>query len=139
MARAATTDDQVAIPRLPGHPAPGTSYGDDRLEAACDDRAIDIGASSYRSIQSNLKLGLEQKRASAPAQANLPLDHANVRGAAYYPFRIMGVQFAWNTHEVKQNHRLTEQGGDRAYLFAWRQFATPPRSGFVQLAINFGC
>jgi transposase len=61
----------------------GASYGDDRLEAACD-RAISIGAPSYRSIQSILKHGLDQKRASAPAQANLPLDHANVRGADYY-------------------------------------------------------
>lgn len=61
----------------------GTAFGDDRLEAACV-RALAIGAPSYRSLKSILKHGLEQKRASAPAQANLPLDHANVRGPDYY-------------------------------------------------------
>lgn len=60
-----------------------TTFGEARLEAACD-RAIAIGAPSYSSIKSILKHGLEQKRASAPAPANLPLDHANVRGPDYY-------------------------------------------------------
>ena len=61
----------------------GQSFGDDRLEAACE-RAIAIGAPSYGSLKSILKHGLDRKRASAPAQANLPLAHANVRGPDYY-------------------------------------------------------
>ena len=53
-----------------------------RLEAACR-RAIQLNAVTYRSIASLLKHGLEQP-ASAPTQASLPTDHANVRGSAYY-------------------------------------------------------
>ena len=61
----------------------GKTFGDDRLEAACE-RAIDIGAMSYRSLQSILKNGLDKKRTSTPAQTCLPLEHANVRGPDYY-------------------------------------------------------
>ncbi len=61
----------------------GKSVGDDRLEAACE-RAVAIGATSYSSLKSILKNGLDKRVASAPAQANLPLDHANVRGPGYY-------------------------------------------------------
>ena len=59
------------------------TYGEGRLEAACD-RAITIGAPSYGSLKSILKHGLDIKRFSAPAQTCLPLDHANVRGPQYY-------------------------------------------------------
>jgi transposase len=61
----------------------GKSFSDERLEAACD-RAIAIGAPSYSSLKSILKHGLDQKRASTPAQTCLPLEHANVRGPDYY-------------------------------------------------------
>ena len=61
----------------------GTTYGEDRLEAACD-RAIAIGAASYSSLKSILKHGLDKKRTSTPAQTCLPLEHANVRGPDYY-------------------------------------------------------
>jgi transposase len=53
-----------------------------RLEAACR-RAIQLHAITYRSIASLLKHGLEHQ-IPTPAQANLPADHANVRGSAYY-------------------------------------------------------
>lgn len=57
-------------------------YGPDRLEAACD-RALRIGAVSWRSLDSILKNGLD--RPPRPrGQTHLPLDHANVRGAEYY-------------------------------------------------------
>ena len=58
------------------------AHGDDRLEAACQ-RACQIQSVTYRSIASILKHGLERKT-STPAQANLPPDHANVRGPEYY-------------------------------------------------------
>ncbi len=61
----------------------GKTFGDDRLEAASE-RAIAIGAMSYSSLKSILKNGLDKKRASAPAQTCLPLEHANVRGPDYY-------------------------------------------------------
>lgn len=61
----------------------GKTFGEDRLEAACE-RAIAIGAMSYSSLKSILKNGLDKKRASAPAQTCLPLAHANVRGPDYY-------------------------------------------------------
>lgn len=61
----------------------GKTFGDDRLEAACE-RAIDIGAMSYSSLKSILKNGLDKKRTSRPAQTCLPQAHANVRGPDYY-------------------------------------------------------
>jgi len=57
-------------------------HSDDRLEAACL-RAMQIKAVTYRTIASLLKHGLE-RRAPTPSQANLPADHANVRGSEYY-------------------------------------------------------
>lgn len=61
----------------------GKTFGEDRLEAACE-RAIAIGAMSYSSLKSILKNGLDKKRVSPPAQTCLPLAHANVRGPDYY-------------------------------------------------------
>lgn len=57
-------------------------YGNDRLNAACQ-RAIDIDAFSYRSLESMLKHRLESQ--SEPAQSSIPLPaHPNVRGPDYY-------------------------------------------------------
>lgn len=61
----------------------GKTFGEERLEAACE-RAIAIGAVSYSSLKSILKNGLDKKRLSTPAQTCLPLEHANVRGPHYY-------------------------------------------------------
>ena len=58
------------------------TYGNARLEAACD-RAIRIHAVTWRSLDSILKNGLDRSPRKA-AQASLPLDHANLRGAEYY-------------------------------------------------------
>ena len=61
----------------------GKQYGQDRLEAACG-RALAINATSYKSLESILKRGLD--RAPPPQrQLQLPvIEHANVRGADYY-------------------------------------------------------
>jgi transposase len=59
------------------------TYGEARLEAACE-RAIAISAPSFGSLKSILKHGLDKHRVATPAQTSLPLDHANVRGPAYY-------------------------------------------------------
>jgi transposase len=61
----------------------GKTFGEERLEAACE-RAIAIGAMSYSSLKSILKNGLDKKRTSMPAQTCLPQAHANVRGPDYY-------------------------------------------------------
>lgn len=58
------------------------SYGEDRLENACW-RAIAIGATSYKSVASILKCGLDQK----PLTKKIPdqtIDHDNIRDADYY-------------------------------------------------------
>jgi transposase len=61
----------------------GKSHGEARLEAACQ-RALHIGAASYKSIESILKHKLDQKPLPEPAEPALSLDHDNVRGPKYY-------------------------------------------------------
>ena len=59
------------------------SYGDHRLEAACK-RALAIGASSYRSVASILKNGLDQKPLDRESTDSRSILHTNVRGSQYY-------------------------------------------------------
>jgi len=60
----------------------GKIYGRERLEAACL-RALRLNASSYRSLESILRQGLDRQR--LPSQSELPLiAHDNVRGRDYY-------------------------------------------------------
>jgi transposase len=61
----------------------GKSYGEQRLEAACD-RALQINALSYRSIESILKSGLDQRPIKAEEDNSKPVQHRNIRGADYY-------------------------------------------------------
>jgi transposase len=61
----------------------GKSYGEQRLEAACG-RALLLGTSSYKSIASILKHGLDAKPLPAQQELNIPADHDNIRGPAYY-------------------------------------------------------
>ena len=58
------------------------SYGDARLEAAAC-RALAIGATSYRSVESILTHRLDE---NPPEQIELaaPIEHHNLRGASYY-------------------------------------------------------
>ena len=63
----------------------GKSYGEDRLETACE-RALTIGSTSYRSVESILKNGLDRQR-RIPGEEKReppPEDHENVRGPGYY-------------------------------------------------------
>jgi transposase len=59
------------------------SYGDDRLEAACR-RAVAIGGTSYRSVESILKHNLDQKPLPDQPSQTQPIEHINIRGARYY-------------------------------------------------------
>lgn len=56
-------------------------YGAERLEAACA-RILSAGYPTYKSIETILKKGLDQAPASSE-QAPV-IQHANIRGAAYY-------------------------------------------------------
>ncbi|GAC1576981.1 MAG: IS21-like element ISPsy14 family transposase [Candidatus Dormibacteria bacterium] len=59
-------------------------YGDERLSAACR-RALVINATSYRSVESILKNGLDRVPATQLALVvPEPVAHENVRGADYY-------------------------------------------------------
>jgi len=58
------------------------SYGDDRLEAACQ-RALHFNALSYRSISSILKNNLDKKTPTTKTETT-PVNHDNIRGAEYY-------------------------------------------------------
>ena len=59
------------------------AYDADRLEAACQ-RALYIKATSYRSVASILKNGLDKKQALEREDESPPLRHTNIRGAEYY-------------------------------------------------------
>jgi len=59
------------------------TYGPDRLEAACQ-RALAINATSFRSVSSILKNGLDRQAAGCEDDDTPLLDHRNVRGAGYY-------------------------------------------------------
>lgn len=58
------------------------SHGHERLEAACD-RALQIGARSFTSVNSILKNNLEAKR-PAPAADGPSIAHPNIRGPGYF-------------------------------------------------------
>lgn len=61
----------------------GRKYGEARLEAACT-RAVDSGATRYRSVKSILESGLDTLPLTPPSvQPPLP-GHDNVRGPGYY-------------------------------------------------------
>lgn len=77
------THPQQAYRTLLGILRLGKSYGDSRLEAACK-RALHINALSYRSIESILKNGLDQKQLPETYSKKEPVKHKNIRGAGYY-------------------------------------------------------
>jgi transposase len=83
-----------AIMRAKPHPEQGfraclgilrlaRSYGSERLEAACR-RGNDIGATTYGSIASILKNGLDKAYAQEPTPEAPPIRHGNIRGTGYY-------------------------------------------------------
>jgi transposase len=58
------------------------TYGRERLEAACD-RALEIGARSYSSVNSILKNNLDRQRPAMPADGPA-IAHDNIRGPTYF-------------------------------------------------------
>lgn len=63
----------------------GKNHGAGRLEAACQ-RALHIGALSYKSLESILRQGLDRKPLAEDAEqdSTTPIAHAHIRGAGYY-------------------------------------------------------
>ena len=59
------------------------THGDHRLEAACR-RALSINAKSFKSVQSILKNGLDQRPSDSKKPESDPINHQNIRGAEYY-------------------------------------------------------
>ena len=58
-------------------------FGDQRLEAASK-RALAIGATSYKSIESILKHNLDAQPAMPAKESAIDIEHDNIRGARYY-------------------------------------------------------
>ena len=63
----------------------GDAHGKDRLEAAAE-RALALGSTSYRSLASILKNGLDKQPLPTQEDTQVPIGHANIRGATYYMF-----------------------------------------------------
>jgi len=61
----------------------GKRYGDERLEAACQ-RALALGACSYKSIESILTHGLDRSPVPEQPGATVRSRHPNIRGPQYY-------------------------------------------------------
>jgi len=59
------------------------SYGPARVEAAAR-RGNDIGATTYGSIASILKNGLDRAFTREPTPDTPPIRHGNIRGTGYY-------------------------------------------------------
>ena len=59
------------------------TYGDDRLNAACQ-RALTLGSHSYKSIESILRHGLDRQPLTEQTDADVTDDHDNIRGPTYY-------------------------------------------------------
>ena len=61
----------------------GTTFGEDRLEAACG-RALSFGCTSYKSVKLILSQGLDSQPLPEPPSQQPALEHSNVRGAGYF-------------------------------------------------------
>lgn len=78
-------------------------YGAARLDAACE-RALTANSVVYRTIKHVLEKGLDKRKEKEPTKTNVPVNHANVRGAAYYaaaPITELGSEEP--SHERKVN------------------------------------
>ncbi|MDI6814188.1 MAG: IS21 family transposase, partial [Desulfitobacteriaceae bacterium] len=61
----------------------GQRYSNPRLEAACQ-RALSLGAFSYKSVKSILMKGLDQLPVEEAPPPSMAIQHHNIRGAGYY-------------------------------------------------------
>ncbi len=61
----------------------GKTYGFDRLDLACQ-RALSLGSTTYKSVESILKNNLDKKTLSDTDQDSPKIEHGNIRGSNYY-------------------------------------------------------
>lgn len=61
----------------------GTTFGEQRLEAACE-RALSFGSTSYKSVKLILSKGLDSQPLPEPQPQQPALQHCNLRGAGYF-------------------------------------------------------
>lgn len=61
----------------------GKLYGQDRLEAACA-RALAVKATSFKSVESILKKGLDKQPLPEAEPEQPAIEHDNIRGSEYY-------------------------------------------------------
>lgn len=59
------------------------SYSPERLEVACE-RALEIGAHTYSSVNSILKNKLDCRQSTKPVATGPAIDHGNIRGPQYF-------------------------------------------------------
>lgn len=85
------------------------AYDADRLEAACQ-RALYIKATSYRSVASILKNGLDKKQALEREDESPPLSHTNIRGAEYYSSRKGEENADTSDHGQIESHETLGHG-----------------------------
>jgi len=80
----------------------GKKYGDKRLEAACQ-RALHIGAYSYKSVESILKSQLDHKPLPEPPPEKKNVMHAHIRGSHYYYQSTRGKRYVNTSNDRKIN------------------------------------
>ena len=82
------------------------TYGPERLEAACR-KALTINATSFRSVSSILKKGLDRQAVPEHDEAPPSLHHCNIRGAVYYSIAKGGENVDASDHgEIKGDEAL---------------------------------
>jgi len=82
----------------------GEAHGQERLEAAAR-RALAIGATSYKSVASILKHGLDHRPLPGEEPREAIVEHDNIRGAQYYAEQEKGGPFQVGTHCIHPNPR----------------------------------
>ena len=82
----------------------GKTFGNDRLEAACQ-RSLTLGSHSYKSLESILRHGLDRQPLSSQTEAELPTDHDNIRGSID--------DWGMDTLNTAQRHDLMHIADDR--------------------------
>lgn len=96
----------------------GKRYSAERLDAACQ-RALVIGAISYRSVKSILEAGLDHRPLDVQEVLPLPT-HANVRGPAYY---AAGAPTAAGADPAPAGADAPERAGELAPSMPQERFA----------------
>ena len=85
------------------------TYGSERLEAACR-RALAINATSFRSVSSILKKGLDRQTVPEQEEAPPSLYHNNIRGAVYYSTERGEENADASNHGETKNHETLGHG-----------------------------